>query len=137
MSRLFNDYPDKTCIIYRNDEVIFTSEHKGVRPMMEYMKMYGPSEEPLTVIDRIMGRGAVMLAILINAKTIKTPLISETALELAEQNCLRVVAEKVVPYIINRTGDGRCPIETAVLGIEDVQEGYKAIQAAIDELMKV
>ena len=135
MSDLFKHYPDKTIIIYKDNAVIFTSDYKGVRPMMEYMKAYGPSQEPLTVVDRIMGRGAVMLAALINAKTIKTPIISETALELAKVHGLTVEADKVVPYIINREGNGRCPIETSVLEIEDVQEGYEAIKAAIAKLM--
>lgn len=135
MSDLFKQYPDKTIIIYKDKEVVFTSEYKGVRPMMEYMKAYGPSQEPLTVVDRIMGRGAVMLAVLINAKTIKTPMISKTALDLAKIHGLKVEADKIVPYVINREGNGRCPIETSVLGIEDVQEGYEAIKAAIAKLM--
>lgn len=135
MSQLFDQYPDKTIIISRNDEVIFTSEYKGVRPMMVYMEEFGPSQEPLTVVDRIMGRGAVMLAVLINAKTIKTPIISAPALALAKTHHLTVEAEKVVPYIINREGNGQCPIERSVLNIEDVQEGYQAIKAAIASLM--
>ena len=78
-----------------------------------------------------------MLSVLINAKTIKTPIISETALSLAKVHGLTVEADKVVPYIINREGNGRCPIETSVLDIEDVQEGYEAIKAAIAKLMAV
>ncbi len=135
MSHLFEEYPDKTIIIYQGDRVIFTSEYKGVRPMLEYMKAFGPSEEPLMVVDRIMGRGAVMLAVLINATTIKTPVISETALELAKVHGLTVEADKIVPYIINREGNGRCPIETSVLDIEDAEEGYEAIKEAIVKLM--
>lgn len=135
MSQLFEQYPDKTVIIYKENQVVYTSEFRGVRPMMDYMKVYGPSREPLTVVDRIMGRGAVMLAVLINAKSIKTPIISETALALAKIHGLTVEADKVVPYIINREGNGRCPIETSVLDIEDVQEGYEAIKGAIAKLM--
>lgn len=137
MSQLFEQYPDKTVIIYKGNQVVYTSEYKGVRPMMDYMKVYGPSQEPLTVVDRIMGRGAMILAVLINAKIIKTPIISETALALAEIYGLTVEAEKIVPYIVNREGNGRCPIETSVLGIEDVQEGYEVIKETIVKLMAV
>lgn len=136
MSKLFEGHPDATCLIYREGELIFTSEYKGVRPLMEYMKAYGPSDVPLTVIDRIMGRGAVLLAKLIGATQIKTPIMSETAVELAEEYGLNYEVDKVVPYIINRAGNGRCPIETAVLDISDVDEGYGAIKAAIAILMQ-
>ncbi len=135
MRNWFKDYQNKTCIIMNGDEVVFTSEYKGVRPMMEYMKAFGPSELPLTVIDRVMGRGAVMLAVLIGATSIKTPLISESALELAEHHKLEIEYDKRVPYIMNRTGDGQCPIEASVLGVTDIQEGYETIKATIAELM--
>lgn len=135
MNQLFKDYPNKTILIYEGDTVVFTSEHKGVRPMMDYMKAYGPSETPLTVVDRIMGRGAVMLAVLINAKTIKTPIMSASALALAKAHNLNLEAGEIVPYIVNREGNGQCPIESSVLDIEDVHEGYEAIKAAIAKLM--
>lgn len=127
MSDLFSDYPDKTILIYKNDELVFTSEYKGVRPMLEYSRQFGVSDEPLTVIDRIMGRGAVMLAVYINAKSLKTPIISEAALELALNHGLEVTYDKVVPYIVNREGKGQCPIEKSVLEIEDPTEGYHKI----------
>lgn len=137
MRDLFIDYPDKTCIIYRNDKVIFTSEYRGVRPMMEYMKSYGPSQEPLTIIDRIMGKGAVLLAVLIGATNIKTPIISEPALALALKHKHQVEYGKKIPFVINRTGDGRCPIESSILDIDDIEEGYEVIKVTIAELMKV
>lgn len=135
MKDYFEHYPDKTCLIYRDEQLIFSSTDQGVKPMMMYMKAYGASEEPLTIVDRIMGKGAVLLAIAINATKIITPIISEPALALAEKYNLEVLAQKKVAYIINRTGDGRCPIESAVLAIDNIDEGYKAIQEAIGILM--
>lgn len=137
MTKMFRFYEDCTCVIYRTDEEtpIFTSKDKGVKPLLDYYRLYGPSDTPLIVIDRIVGRGAVILAKLIGAVRITTPIMSEAAYELAKDYGIKTEVTKIVPYIINRAGDGRCPIETAVLGIDDVNEGYKAISETIDLLM--
>jgi len=131
----FEVYPDKTCLIIRDGEVIETSTYRGVKPLLEYYKTNGKSETPLFVVDRIMGKGAIVLAILCGATKVMTPIISEVALEFANLNGLQVIADKTVPYIINREGDGRCPIESAVLEINDLEMGYKAIIEAIRALM--
>lgn len=136
LSKVFREHPEITCYIFEGQQEIYRSGYKGVRPLIEYYKQFGKSEKPLTVIDRIMGRGAVLLAIKIGATMIKTPIISESALELAGKYHLVVEIDKVVPYIINRNKDGRCPIESSLLGIDDIDEGYDVILETIAELMK-
>lgn len=131
----FDNYPEKTCIVLDGSEVIFTSTDKGVKPLRMFFKTYGKWQRPITVIDRIMGKGAVMLAIICGANQVITPTMSQPALELAQMYHLDVKVENVVPYIINRTGDGRCPIETAVLELTNLDQGYQAIEEAISKLM--
>lgn len=130
------EHQDKTCIIIAKDQVVFTSTDFGVKPMVEYYQSFGTSKEPLTVIDKIMGKGAVILAILCGAKTIISPKMSEVAYEFAKKKGLEITVETIVPMIINRTKDGRCPVETAVLDIDDVSEGYKVILETLAELRK-
>ncbi|MDA3846677.1 MAG: DUF1893 domain-containing protein [Vallitaleaceae bacterium] len=132
----FEAYPDKTCLIIKNNEVIETSTFKGVKPLLVFYQANGTSLEPLLVVDRIMGKGAIMLALLCGATKVMTPIISKPAILYAKRKGLEVVADKIVPYVINRTGDGRCPIESAVIQIDDLEVGYKAIIGAIEALMR-
>ncbi len=74
-----------------------------------------------------MGKGAVVLAIFIGANKLVTPIISKDALSLANEYNLEVTYNTVVPYIINRDGDGRCPIESSVLEIESIKDGFNKI----------
>lgn len=133
---LLDKYPKKTCFVLKVDEIIFSSEAKGVKPLKDFYEERGVSEEPLIVVDRIMGKGAVMLAVLIGAKTIVTPISSQIALEYAKSYGVKTQFTKVVPYIVNRSGDGRCPIETAVLNTEDVKRGYEVIDEKLRRLSK-
>ena len=132
--KLFIEHPKKTCFIIKDDIVIFSSSERGVKPILDYYNEFGVSDVPLTIVDKIIGKGAVVLAILVGAKTIVTPTISEDGLILAKEYKLNVSFENTVPYIINRDKDGRCPIESSVLKIEDINDGYNKILFKLKEL---
>jgi len=122
-----------TCVVLKGNDIVFTSTEKGVKPLKDFYEEYGSSKE-LTVIDRIMGKGAVMLAELVGATTIVTPMISRAALDYAKMKNIEAFYGKEVEYIINRAKDGRCPIETAVLKINDCHQGYQIIDQTLKDL---
>lgn len=124
-----------SCVIKADNRIIATYTSMGVKPLMDFYKANGEAYKNLTVIDRIMGKGAVMLAVLVGASRVTTPIMSQSAYDFAKRKGLEVQVDKVVPMIINRQGTGRCPIEKAVLDIEDIDQGYKAISNAIAVLM--
>lgn len=129
-----NVLKDNTCVIFdETNSLLFQSTEKGVKPLLDFFREHGIKSK-LTVYDKIMGRGAVLLAKLIGAETIDTPLISEDALSLAREYGMKIIYDEVVPYIVNRDNTGRCPIETSVIGISDVQIGLQAILGALNKL---
>ena len=128
-----------TCVIGDKNEIIFTSERKGVAPLMDFYKLKKEENieyEILFLADKVIGKGAVFLAILIGVKEIYTPIISEHALELAKKYNIKVEYENLVPHIVNRTKNGMCPIEHSVIDISNCSEAYEAITKKINELMK-
>ena len=133
--KLFDDQPLKTCFILRDEKIIFSSNERGVKPIMDFYKEFGVSKIPLTIVDKIMGKGAIVLAILVGATTVVTPTMSKDALTLVKEYNLEYYAENIVPFIINRTNDGRCPIESSVLSIDNIEDGYNKIISALHELM--
>ena len=78
-----------------------------------------------------MGLGAAHLYLLLGVKSVWARVISREARELLETNGVEVFFENEVPYIINRQGDGRCPIEAAVSGITDSNEALKMIKETL------
>ena len=123
-----------TCVIIRNEKVEFSSSESGVKPLLDYYRLNGISQIPIIVVDKIMGRGAVLLAKMINASEIVTPIISKDALELANYYKMIVYYDEVVEFIVNRNKTGRCPIEASVLGITDVMDGYNKISETLQGL---
>ena len=132
--KLFETDSNKTCFILKKEEIIFSSTEKGVKPILDFYKEFGISNLPLLVVDKIMGKGAVVLAIFIGATKLVTPIISRDALILANEYNLEVTYNTIVPYIINRDNDGRCPIESSVLEIDSIEDGYNKIITALQAL---
>jgi hypothetical protein len=134
-SKLLESSPKLTCIILENDKIIFTSTKRGVQPIIDFYNE-AKSYSNITIVDRIIGKGAMMLALLVNAQLIYTPVISQDALELANHHGLKCNYSEVVPFIKNRNQTGRCPIESSVLEIHDIQKGYQIILETLENLRK-
>lgn len=134
MNKYLKEMPEKTCIVLKDEEIIFTSEAKGVKPLIDFYNAHGTSYGKIKVCDRIIGKGAILLAIKCQAEEVYTPIISQAAIELADKYGLSVEYDKQVVYIVNRAGDGQCPIEACLKGIDDIDEGYDAILKRLEEL---
>jgi hypothetical protein len=126
---------DVTCVLLHNNNPIFTSGDFGVKPLIEYLKT-GQSYKNLVLVDRIVGKAAVMLAEKSGVKTIYTPIASTYAIDYATMIGITLYFKKHVPFIENRSKDGMCPIEQSVVDIHDCERGFTAITDTIKELMK-
>ena len=95
----------------------------------------GYEKEDLLLIDKVIGKAALLLSVLLGIKTIHTPVASRAAVEAAEFHGVELHAETVVPYIMNREKNGMCPLEKSVLDTSDPQMALENIRAAIRLLM--
>ncbi len=121
-----------TCVLCKEDEV-FQSKKRGVAPLMEFLES-GKSFLGFFAADRTVGAGAAHLYVLLGVKAVWTRVISEDAEKILKASSIDVYYETLVPYIINRTGDGRCPVETCVQGISDSAEAAKKIKELLPRL---
>ena len=92
--------------------------------------------EDAIVVDKVIGKATAMLLILSKVKYIYAYVLSEKAKEILEYYHISYDCEKVVPYIINRTHDGMCPMEKTVYDMNDLDEAFIALKHKQSELMK-
>lgn len=118
---------NNTFVCYGNEKKV-TSEKKGIAPIMELLNEEPEILKGAKVVDRIIGRAAALLLVKGQIKSLYTEIISDHALAvLKKHKNITVSYTKKVPYIINRTKDGMCPMENATLDIEDPEEAYKVL----------
>lgn len=121
-----------TCVLCKKEKS-YTSIQRGVRPLVEWLE----SSNDLTgfsAADRVVGRGAAFLYVLLGVKAVYAHVISNAALEVLTAHNIAVEYDAAVENIINRQGNGICPFEGAVLGIINAQEAYVAIRQKMQEM---
>jgi len=119
-----------------SDGRMVTSEKKGIAPMMALLKEDMEQLQGACVADRVIGRAAALLMEKAGVAAAFGEVVSSHALKAFQKSGIPFAYGKEVEYIINRTKTGMCPMEETVLGIEDAEAAYAALQAKLAELSK-
>lgn len=121
-----------TCVLCKGEEV-YTSSQRGVAPLLSWIKS-GTDFKDFSAADKVVGKAAAFLYVLLGVKEVYAEIISEPARQTLENfNISHQFASKV-KAIRNRTNTGFCPMESAVLDIDDPNEALKAIIKKLEEL---
>lgn len=123
---------DVCCVVCRNGET-YTSAQRGVAPLLNWLDD-GAAFDGASAADKVVGKAAAMLFVLLGLKAVYTPVISQTALAVFEQHGVAASWDRVVPYIINRAGTGPCPMEQAVSAIDAPAQAPQALRAALQAI---
>ncbi len=125
---------DVTCAMLSVRGELHTSSKKGIAPIMEVLATDPKFLQGALVADRVIGKAAAMLLVKAGIWELYAEVISEHARMFLEVHNIPITYSKVVPYIINRKGDGMCPMESTVLDMKNVNEAYVALQKKVAEL---
>ena len=93
---------------------------------MQWLKE-GVDMQGAYVADKVVGKAAAYLYVLLGVRKVYAAVISRPALDVLERYNIGIVYDMLVPAIRNRTDTGFCPMETAVLDIDDANEAYRVL----------
>ena len=117
-----------TIVIYKSDASVVVSDDRGVAPLMKLLKDNKEQLRDSMIADKVIGKAAALLMVYAGVKEVFTPTISVPAVEVFEKHDVKITYDKVVERIINRKGDGLCPMETLCLNVENPEEAFLKIQ---------
>ena len=118
-----------TCVLCREGDVV-ADHRRGIRPLMELWES-GNSYAGYSAADKVVGKAAAFMYCLLGVHALYAGILSQPALEVLERAGIPVEYGTLVPAIRNRTGDGFCPMETAVREITDAADAPEAIRDAL------
>ena len=121
-----------TCV-FINDEKEFFSTERGVKPLLNFLDE-GYDLKGFFVADKVIGKAAACLYVLLKVKEIFSLVISKPAIEILEKNNIKVFYETIVERIENRTKDGFCPMEESVLNCNSPKDSYFLIKEKLKTL---
>jgi hypothetical protein len=105
-----------TVWICRGHDILFQSTRKGIAPLIEYIDTYGSSPGDIIAYDRVIGNAAALLLEKAGCMAVFSVIGSELAEKTLQSLDITYSFAHVVPYIVNRTGEGMCPFEKASIG---------------------
>ena len=123
------------CFILRPGCEPLPGHGRGVRPLLQLLENAPETLHGAVLADKIIGKAAAMIAVLGGVAAIHTLTASESALAFLQGAGIPAAARQTVPYIINRTGDGICPLEQTVQTVDDPAEALPLLKATIARLM--
>lgn len=121
-----------TCVLCKDDRVL-TTRKRGVAYLLELLDS-GQDVSGFSAADRVVGKGAAYLYVLLGVRTVYAPVMSQGAASLLQSHGIPALYEKCPPHIINRAGDGICPIEQTVWDCETPEEALAAIRSKLRQL---
>ncbi|ABR47426.1 Domain of unknown function DUF1893 [Alkaliphilus metalliredigens QYMF] len=115
-------------VLVKDEKVISTSCDKGIQPLMDILLDEEKQMQGSTLADKVIGKAAAFLCILGEVKQVYAQVIGDCAKDVLEHHGIEVEYNRIVPYIMNRDGTDKCPLEKLVDHVEDPREAYEAIR---------
>ena len=124
---------DFTCVVLKDDK-IYTSKDRGVKPLLDWLEAKMNFENAV-VADKVVGKAAAFLYVLLGVKEIYAGVVSEPALRVMERYGIKITYGEQVKAIRNRDNTGFCPMEKSVWEIEDPNLAYETILKTRQKLL--
>lgn len=123
-------------IVLQGEHIVFTSATPGIRAALQLHDEYPERLKGAVIADRIIGRAAAMIFADGGATAIFGSVMSKAAQQELMQKGVKTQAGMLVDAIINRRGDGICPMERAILGVAEPEAGLSRLRQTVRELME-
>jgi len=122
---LLNDSGASFVAVKEGEEHI--SNDKGIAPILKILDETPGFLKGAFVADKVIGKAAALLLQYAGVERLYARTLSQLAVQVLDDSFMTYEYDQLVPNIINRTGDGMCPMELKVLEISDPTEAYKLL----------
>lgn len=127
-----NDY---TCRIVRGEEEIYRSTERGIAPLIAIVDG-GIDVAGAVAYDKIVGKAAALLYVLTGVGAVHAGVLSKAAARLFDENGIAYTYETLTENIINRKGDGVCPMEETVRDVDSPVAAYTVLKQKLRDMAK-
>ncbi|MGQ9679995.1 MAG: DUF1893 domain-containing protein [Candidatus Bathyarchaeia archaeon] len=125
----------RSLIIYKDGEIIFESDSRGVRPHIEALEKLGRENLKGTImLDKIVGRAAALLILYSGASKVYALLVSSGARNLLESREVGLIYREETPFIKVKDGVILCPFERMVQDVSDPEHAYEIITSRLSRM---
>ncbi|MBP3327700.1 MAG: DUF1893 domain-containing protein [Clostridia bacterium] len=121
-----------TCVLVSDEDVITTDE-RGVLPLVKWIDQ-GKAFGGYSAADKVVDKAAALLYVILGVRAIWAGVMSKPAAQVLESYGIEYWYDTLTDAIINRKGDGFCPMETAVKEIDTPEEALAVIKNKLNNI---
>lgn len=119
------------CLV--KEDSLFMSQKRGVIPLLEFIES-GFNFKDYSAADKIVGKAAAFLYACLGVKEVYAEVLSKEAISVFEKYNISFEYNILTDYIINRKGNGLCPMEEAVLNCSSKEDALLLVQNKLRDL---
>lgn len=121
-------------VMRQSDGTLYRGHARGVADL--YDLLTAGRLEGATVADKVVGRGAAALMIVGGVARMHALTLSRPAIDLLKDSDVDYSADLIVDQIMNRKGDGQCPVEQLTSGVATAAECVPLIASFVTRIRK-
>ena len=127
-----NALAGNTLVLCKSGELLI-SDKKGISPIIDFIGA-GKDLSGYCAADIIVGKATALMFAKCGIKSVYAKVLSQSGKEMLEKFGIEYSFGSLTEKILNRTGDGTCPMEQATIDTEDPDEAYELIKKKLTEL---
>lgn len=124
------------CFAVLSDGSEYSSKQRGIAPLLLPIKDNRSYFKGAYVADKIIGKAAAELLVYSGAKYVYAKTLSRLAAKVFDSYGIEYDYSTLTDRIINRSGDGPCPMEQAVSQSKSLDESFDLILKKFNMLTK-
>ena len=122
----------KSCVVIKDNKITYAESRKGIAHILT---LYDSGMlKDAYIADTIVGKAAAMIFTRAGISGCYGKTISKKALIQLNKYNIKTTYNTLAENIINRKGDGLCPMESAVIDIDDEVQAIKILRETIEKL---
>ncbi len=122
------DFTKYSLALIKDNNIVFSSDKSGLRPLIECVKKYKSKFKDCTLHDKVVGLASARFIVYSNMiSLVITDVASKPAEELLNKNNIILKSNKIVNNILNKDKSAICPMEIKAQGIDNNKDFFLEI----------
>ena len=122
---------DYTIAILTSSGEAITSRERGVATLMRLLAERAEVLRGAVVADKVVGRAAAALFVVGGCRRLHTAVLSRAGEGMLRGSAVEYTYDTLTEAIINRRGDGFCPMEMATSEAQSAAEAYAILKERV------
>ena len=122
---------DYTIAILTSSGEAITSRERGVATLMRLLAERAEVLRGAVVADKVVGRAAAALFVVGGCRRLHTAVLSRAGEEMLRGSAVEYTYDILTEAIINRRGDGFCPMEMVTAEAKSAEEAYAILKERV------